>query len=651
MPQNPSPSLLSSSQVIERTFDSADDALRVNVITGNIVVSNPSVGTNGTTAPTSSNLAGGKDGSGNLQPLSTDSSGNLNVNVGTLALPTGASTSAKQDTGNASLASIDSKLTNPLPISASSLPLPSGAATAANQSTANTSLSSIDGKTPALGQALAAASVPVVLTAAQLSTLTPLSSVSVSNFPATQPISGTVTVNPLTNSSIVKAQVQDNSGNGITSTSNALDINIKSGSIANTSFASTQSGTWNITNVSGTVSLPTGASTAAKQPALGTAGTASSDVITVQGIASMTALKVDGSATTQPVSGTVTANAGTGTFAVSGTVTANAGTNLNTSLLALESGGNLASIKTDVDNLSLSQASTTSGQKGNLTLTATTTSAPTYVTAQSNPLSTTTSGALRIDLGATTANTTAIKVDGSAVTQPVSIAGNQAVNVAQINGVTPLMGNGTSGTGAQRVVIASDNTAFSVNSNLQAGTNLVGKVGIDQTTPGTTNAVSLAQIGANTVLTGNGVTGTGSQRVTIASDNTAFTVNAAQSGAWTVQPGNTANTTAWLTTQPGRTTANTSAYNDYTSTAVTTAAYTQLIASTTSATGEVEIFDSSGQGLILAVGGAGSEVDQIFIFPGGNGRVPLKIAASSRISIKAKTATANAGFIMLNLYT
>lgn len=51
-----------------------------------------------------------------------------------------------------------------------------------------------------------------------------------------------------------------------------------------------QSGTWNITNVSGTVSLPTGASTAAKQPALGTAGTASSDVITVQGIASMTPL-------------------------------------------------------------------------------------------------------------------------------------------------------------------------------------------------------------------------------------------------------------------------------------------------------------------------------------------------------------------------
>jgi hypothetical protein len=48
--------------------------------------------------------------------------------------------------------------------------------------------------------------------------------------------------------------------------------------------------------------LPTGAATAAKQPALGTAGTASTDVLTVQGIVSMTALKVDGSAVTQPVS-------------------------------------------------------------------------------------------------------------------------------------------------------------------------------------------------------------------------------------------------------------------------------------------------------------------------------------------------------------
>lgn len=47
-----------------------------------------------------------------------------------------------------------------------------------------------------------------------------------------------------------------------------------------------------LTNISGTISLPTGASTAAKQPALGTAGTASSDVISVQGISNMTPLLV-----------------------------------------------------------------------------------------------------------------------------------------------------------------------------------------------------------------------------------------------------------------------------------------------------------------------------------------------------------------------
>src|SRR6266566_9838290 len=51
-------------------------------------------------------------------------------------------------------------------------------------------------------------------------------------------------------------------------------------------------------------------------------------------------IKVDGSGVTQPVSGTFWQ----ATQPVSGTVTANAGTNLNTSLLALESGGNLATL-------------------------------------------------------------------------------------------------------------------------------------------------------------------------------------------------------------------------------------------------------------------------------------------------------------------
>lgn len=90
-----------------------------------------------------------------------------------------------------------------------------------------------------------------------------------------------------------------------------------------------------------------------------------------------------------------------------------------------------------------------------------------------------------------------------------------ASNIDKINAVTPLMGNGVTGTGSLRVTVASDNTAFSVNSTLQTQTDTV-MVG----------GVNIKEINAVTPLMGNGVTGTGSQRVTIASDNTAFSVNA-----------------------------------------------------------------------------------------------------------------------------
>lgn len=55
----------------------------------------------------------------------------------------------------------------------------------------------------------------------------------------------------------------------------------------------------------------------------------------------------------------------------------------------------------------------------------------------------------------------------------VALPANQSVNVSQINGVTPLMGNGGTGTGSPRVTIASDNTAFSVNATLAAETTKV----------------------------------------------------------------------------------------------------------------------------------------------------------------------------------
>lgn len=139
----------------------------------------------------------------------------------------------------------------------------------------------------------------------------------------------------------------------------------------------------------------------------------------------------------------------------------------------------------------------------------------------------------------------------------------------------------------------------------------------------------------------------GSMSVTIASNQTA--VPASQSGTWTVQPGNTANTTAWLVTQAGKTAVD-KVRNDYTSTSVTTSAYVQLVASLAAACTEIEVFDSSGQTLVLATGASSSEVDKIYIIPGGNGRIPLAIAAATRVSIKAVSATASAGEIVINFY-
>lgn len=80
---------------------------------------------------------------------------------------------------------------------------------------------------------------------------------------------------------------------------------------------------------------------------------------------------------------------------------------------------------------------------------------------------------LQVSLANTAANATAVKVDGSAVTQPVSISGNQAVNLAQVGGATVATGNGTA-SGAVRVALPTDGTGVV---GLNSGTNLVGYVG------------------------------------------------------------------------------------------------------------------------------------------------------------------------------
>jgi hypothetical protein len=89
---------------------------------------------------------------------------------------------------------------------------------------------------------------------------------------------------------------------------------------------------------------------------------------------------------------------------------------------------------------------------------------------------------------------------------------------------------------------------------------------------------------------------------------------------------------------------------DYTSETVTTSDYTELIASIPTAVLNVEIFDSSGEILVLAVGNVGAEVNKVYVFPGGNGRIPLKLDVGERLSIKAVSAAAATGDLLVNLY-
>lgn len=84
--------------------------------------------------------------------------------------------------------------------------------------------------------------------------------------------------------------------------------------------------------------------------------------------------------------------------------------------------------------------------------------------------------------------------------------------------------------------------------------------------------------------------------------------------------------------------------HDYQATPVTTTPVS-LTAATTAATTEMEIFDSSGQLMIITAG-----TETVYVFPGGNGRIPWAIAAGTAITVKASSTTADAGFIAINLY-
>lgn len=169
------------------------------------------------------------------------------------------------------------------------------------------------------------------------------------------------------------------------------------------------------------------------------------------------ALRVDGSAVTQPVSGTVTANAGSGNY----------------------------------NNASISATAASPPASATYVGALVNTSAPSYTNAQMDPLSLTTSGLLRIDgvypVNATTPTTDVTFVGGAVTTAAPSYTTGQlsalsltTVGNLRVDGSSvtqPVTGTGTAGTPATGVVTIqgiTGGTAIPVSGTLTVGKSTVG---------------------------------------------------------------------------------------------------------------------------------------------------------------------------------
>jgi hypothetical protein len=412
------------------------------------------------------------------------------------------------------------------PVSAATLPLPTGAASAVKQ--------------PALGTA-GAASVDV-LSVQGIASMTALKTDSSAT---TQPVSAATLPLPTGASSAAKQPALGTAGSA------SADVLSVQGIASMTALKVDGSAVTQPVSAA-SLPLPTGAATAARQAAPGTAGTASADVLSVQGIASMTALKTDGSATTQPVSGTVTANAGT---------------NLNTSALALDAtltGGTQQAKLTDGTNI------------GHV-----------------------------------------LKSDGTAAGQNAQLVAGGHLTVAFT-------------TTTVQAVAATDVANYSwvsVHINLQGTSSLVAFQTSNDNTNWTPLALSLATGGgavasssATAAATYHGPTAgryfrlniTGISAATTSGTIEFFTVPRAvsavpvsQLGTWTLQPGNTANTTPWLTTPAAGTTGGYSFNNITTATTTTVKSgagtFHALVINTKGSASTATIYDSTtGSGTKIA---------------------------------------------------
>lgn len=342
------------------------------------------------------------------------------------------------------------------PVSAASLPLPTGAATSARQAAPGTAgtpsaeVSSVQGvvggvAVPVSGSVTVSGTATVTQgTAAAIGAPWPVqlsdgaAALGTAGNPlrtdptggTAQPVSGTVTVGTLPAGSISAGAT------GTAGTPSAAVVSVQgvaSGTVLPVSDGGGSltvdspqlpaalgagggikvDGSGTALPVSGTVAV-SGTSTVQGS---GTAGTPAGGVLTVQGVASMTALVVDGSAVTQPVSGTVTANIGTaGTLATESTLSTINGKLPSTVAADRTTAAAPAAVRLSIGSGFVGEAA------------APLRTDPTGTTAQ--PV-TDNGGSLTID--GTVGVSGTVTVDGSGVTQPIS--GTVTANLGTIAGV------------------------------------------------------------------------------------------------------------------------------------------------------------------------------------------------------------------------
>jgi plasmid maintenance system antidote protein VapI len=133
----------------------------------------------------------------------------------------------------------------------------------------------------------------------------------------------------------------------------------------------------------------------------------------------------------------------------------------------------------------------------------------------------------------------AVKVDNSANTQPVSgtvsITANSAVNVAQVAGTTTDTNSGVKSAGTQRVVLATDQPQLTNALKVDGSA-------VTQPVSGTVSitansAVNTAQVAGTTTAVNAGTNSAGVQRVTLATDQTTLTNTLGNVGAVPITTG------------------------------------------------------------------------------------------------------------------